>query len=186
MFPNNYDKACSVLHRFLDKHVRRVLQETAMYGKVHNEKAVEERQAGPSQRYIFMTEVAKKIRDPIKLRSEVTNVFFVARENVAMVTANALFYLARNPDIWSELRRAALALGDQSLTFELLRSLNVYRYVYNETLRVQGPAIMLIRTTTSDSVLPTGGGHDGKAPVFVEKGTQVSTHSHGTEWEVQC
>lgn len=174
MLPNDYDKACKRLHRFLDKHVKRALQETTSCHKTSGENASEEKPADPSQRYIFINEVAKKIRDPFMLRSEVTNVFFVARENVAMVTANALFYLARNPSLWNDLRRIAIGLGDQPLTFELVRSLNLFRYVYNETLRVQGPSVMLVRTAVNNSILPTGGGPEGNSPVFVEKGTEVS------------
>lgn len=122
-------------------------------------------QADESSRYIFIDEVAEAIRDPIAVRNEVTNVFFVARDNVAFATANTLFQLARHPHIWTELRQIALALEDQPITFELLRSLTFFRHVYNETLRVQGPAIPTSRRAMRDTILPTGGGPDGTAPM---------------------
>ncbi|KAL9625196.1 MAG: hypothetical protein Q9160_000598 [Pyrenula sp. 1 TL-2023] len=179
IFPNDFDRACQRLHQMLDRHVYRALRETSSFSSApsssEKSKAELSPENGPPQRYIFINEAAKKIRDPTKLRAEVANIFFVARDNVAMCTANALFQLARHPEIWTDLRRTSVGLGDEPLTFDLLRSrpLSLFRYVYNETLRMQGPAIHSVRKAVNNSILPTGGGSDGKAPVFVEKGTML-------------
>ena len=54
------------------------------------------------------------------------NIFLVARDNVAALTGNALFYLARHPTVWEALRKVVLSeVGAQPLTFELLKSLTL-------------------------------------------------------------
>ncbi|KAL9107770.1 MAG: hypothetical protein Q9227_007392 [Pyrenula ochraceoflavens] len=170
ILPNEFDKTFKKLRKSLDKYVQRALHHTVPENTKSPQKDLEARPG----RYLFINEAAKTIRDPVKLRYEVANIFFVARDNVSMATANALFQLARNPEIWAELRRVSLDLGDQPLTFDLLRSLTLFKYVYNETLRMQGPAVLVIRKAVQNSILPTGGGADGKAPIFVEKGTMAS------------
>ncbi|KAG8420108.1 hypothetical protein J3459_011384 [Metarhizium acridum] len=88
-------------------------------------------------------------------------------------------------DLWTELRKQAIALGDQNLSFELLRSLSRFRYTVLEALRLHGSSGRLSRTAIRDTVLPRGGGPEGCSPVFVPKGAVVSldlyAHLHDSE-----
>jgi cytochrome P450 len=118
--------------------------------------------------------MAKQIRDPIELRNQVLNVFVAARNTISTLMANTIFHLARHPHFWTELREQSLALGDQPLTFELLKSLTFFRHVLHETLRLTGPSGRLQRRAIKNTVLPVGGGADGQSPIFVEKGTVVA------------
>lgn len=93
--------------------------------------------------------------------------------------ANVLFHLARNPEVWSQLRAESLALGDVPITFEVLKSLKIFKWVINETLCLQGPSGRAQRQALCDTILPVGGGPEGKAPVFVEKGTIVALNFWG-------
>lgn len=173
--PNKYSRSCKALHRFIDVRVRRAIKKVereSSMGGIKTSPQYKE-QADPSTRYLFIDEMAKQLKDPQRISGEVQNVFFAARDNVAFATANTLFQCARNPHVWTDLRETALDLGEQPLTFELLRSLKTFRYVYNETLRFQGPPINATRTAMKNSILPTGGGPSGNAPIFVEKGTAV-------------
>ncbi|KAL9110260.1 MAG: hypothetical protein Q9227_005167 [Pyrenula ochraceoflavens] len=174
-FDFDYRRSCSNLHGFIDKFVYRALEETGAHEETSDDATNEPRldHSHQSKRYTFVNELAKQIRDPIKIRREVTNVFLVARDNVAGVTANALFHLARNPEIWTQLRRTSLQLGTQPLTFELLKSLTAFKHVVHETLRVQGPSPYILRTASKATILPTGGGLDGKSPIDVEPGTAI-------------
>lgn len=174
-FDRTLNDACTKIHAFIDTYVQRALRETASAGPGTVDKGNNsEARVDPSQRYVLINELAKKIRDPVQLRSQLLNVFLVARDNVAMVTANALFHLARNPHIWTELRQTTLEqISEQPLTFELLKSLTLFKFVFHETLRLQGPAIPINRTAIRDTILPRGGGPNGKAPIFLEKGTIV-------------
>lgn len=133
----------------------------------------------PQKKYILLHEMAKQIRDPIDLRFQIFNVFVPARDSVSILISNALFFLARKPDLWARLRKESVGLGDQPITFELLMSLQLFRYVINETLRLVGPSGHATRVAVKDTILPTGGGPDGKSPVFVEKGTIITLSVYG-------
>lgn len=148
--------SCDKVHAFVDRHVARALAETKSSDDPETEPPA-------SPRYILINEMAKQIRDPADLRFQVINAFF---------------NLARNPEVWTELRQQALALADQPLTFELLKSLTFFKYVLFESLRLQGPSGRIARTAIQDIMLPRGGGPDGTAPVFVQKGTIVALNTY--------
>lgn len=87
----------------------------------------------------------------------------------------AMFHLARHPEVWSKLCAESMAIGDEkSLTFETLKSLKFFKWVINETLRLQSPSGRAQREALRDTILPVGGGPEGKAPVFIQKGTVVA------------
>jgi cytochrome P450 monooxygenase len=121
--------------------------------------------------------MVKVIRDPVALRFEILNIFFPARDSTAIALSNTFFHLARNPEVWMELRRQSLSLGDKLLTFEVLKSLPLFRYALFEGIRLQGPSGRIARTAVRDNVLPRGGGPDGSSPVFVPKGTVVALNN---------
>lgn len=123
--------------------------------------------------------MAKEIRDPIELSYQVLGVFLPARDTTAVLLSNAIFHLARNPHLWSELRETALKIDLDKLTFESLKSLVDFRYLIHETLRLQRPSGRIQRTAVRDTILPRGGGKDGQSPVLVKKGTVVSGNVWG-------
>ena len=171
MFDKKWKEAYEKVHAFIDHRVQKALEETAQE-KISNE------QIQP-QRYVLLHEMAKEIRDPIELRFQILNVFLPARDTTSIAVANTLFHLARNPKVWSDLRSAALSLGSQPLTFEVLKSLTLFKYVLFETIRLQGPSGRVLRTALRNTVLPVGGGLSGRSPVFVEKGVVVALNLWG-------
>ena len=169
-FDKKWKSAYSKVHAFVDIHVRRALEETASNSTQSSPIDPRSNKRG----YILLNEMAKEIRDPIELRYQILNVFLPARDTTSIAVGNALFHLARNPSIWTDLRNTALALGSQPLTFELLKSLVNFKYVVFETIRLQGPAGRVFRTAIRDTILPVGGGTDGRSPLFVEQGVVVA------------
>ena len=171
MFDQKWKEAYEKVHAFIDIRVQKALEETAQE-KMSNE------QIQP-QRYVLLHEMAKEIRDPIELRFQILNVFLPARDTTSIAVANTLFHLARNPKVWTDLRSAALSLGSQPLTFEVLKSLTLFKYVLFETIRLQGPSGRVLRTALRNTIIPVGGGPSGRSPVFVEKGGIVALHLWG-------
>jgi cytochrome P450 len=167
-FDRQWKRAYDKLHSYIDVHVKRALELTS---PKNLQKAEDEEK---QTRYILLHEMAKQIRDPVELRFQILNVFIAARATTSTLMANMLFHLARHPKIWAELREQSLALGDQPLTFELLKTLTFFRHVIHETLRLTGPSGRAQRKAIRNTILPVGGGTDGKAPVFVEKGTVIA------------
>ncbi|KAG6040619.1 hypothetical protein E4U41_007683 [Claviceps citrina] len=182
LFDTSFGENVNKVHAFVDGQVSRALSAA----DPRNARAKERAKDLGSQRYVLLDEAAKQIRDPLELRYEMMNVFLPAFESISVVLSNALFHMARNPGIWMDLRRQAMALGEEPLTFELLKSLSAFRYVMLESLRLHGSSGRLQRTATRDTVLPRGGGPDGLSPVFVPKGSQVSLDlsSHLNDKEV--
>ncbi|MCJ1315086.1 hypothetical protein MMC15_000402 [Xylographa vitiligo] len=120
--------------------------------------------------------MAKQIRDPTELRYQIIAVFLPARDTTSILVNNALSYLARNLHVWMELRKIALSVDPETLTFETLKSLTEFRNVLWETMRPQGPSGRVVRYTKRDIVLPRGGGKDGQSPILVKEGTSVDSN----------
>lgn len=173
-FDTSWKEACDRVHAWIDIHVQRALEETSDESGLDKDT-----KAKPQSRYILLHEMAKQIRDPIDLRFQILNVFVPGRDTTSILVANILFHLARNPEIWTQLRAESMALGETPLTFEVLKSLKLFQYVIDETLRLQGPSGRVPRKAIRDTILPVGGGPEGKAPIFVKKGTIVSPNLSG-------
>ena len=173
-FDKKWKSAYGKVHAFIDIHVKRALEETASDSTESFSRDSRSNKRDSAQRYILLYEMAKEIRDPIELRYQILNVFLPARDTTSIAVGNALFHLARNPSVWMDLRNTALALGSQPLTFELLKSLVNFKHVVFETIRLQGPSGRVFRIATCDTILPVGGGADGRSPLFVEQGVVVA------------
>lgn len=96
-----------------------------------------------------------------------------------------MFQLARHPHIWEELRSEVLAIDSQTLTFEILKSLKTIRAIINETLRLHLPASRVTRTALRDTVLPVGGGPNGRSPLFMPKGQNIEVDLYTLQHDPQ-
>lgn len=175
-----FERNVNLVHSFVDAQVARALEQNrnAMSSErgekkqaLDNDDADGDRAA--RERYILLDELAKLAPDPIMLRHETLHVFLPAFLSISNIFSAVLFHLARSPDVWAELRTEALALGDEPLTFERLKSLHSFRDVFFEGLRVHGSSGRISRTAIRDTVIPRGGGPDGMSPVLVPKGRRI-------------
>lgn len=171
MFDKSWKENYTKVHAFVDRNVELAI---ARINSKASETSGDEEKTSARKRYTLADEMAKVIPDPVALRFQLLNVFMPARDGTAILMSNTIFFLARNPSIWAELHKQALALGDNPLTLQTLKSLTYFRYTLQETLRIQGPYAGMRNVANRDTVLPRGGGPDGSAPIFVPKGTKVS------------
>ena len=162
----SWKKDYGKIHAYVDREATRALNEL--------EVSDGEKPSDKPGRYVLVDEMAKQIKDPIALRSSLLHAWLPATDSTSRAVANSLFYIARNPEMWADLRQRSLALGDTPLTFETLKSLHYFRYTMFEGIRMNGPAGRIQRIAIRDTVLPRGGGPDGSAPTFVPKGTMVT------------
>ncbi|EPE26532.1 Cytochrome P450 [Glarea lozoyensis ATCC 20868] len=175
IFDKSWSSAYKQLYAFIDAHVNRALE---LVSSPQSDKNSTDPVENSSEKYILLYEMAKEIRDPIRLRFELINVFLPSRDTTAALLANTLFQLARHPEYWKQLRKTALSLpfdptDHKQLSFSTLKSLTPFRYVIQETFRTIGPVGRVFRAARKDTMLPRGGGPDGKSPVFVAKGTTI-------------
>ncbi|KAG5947202.1 hypothetical protein E4U53_006452 [Claviceps sorghi] len=165
-----FERNVGIVHAFIDRQVERALRQS-------RDKTLDDDKGGNDnaarERYVLLDELVKAVSDPVVLRHETLHVFMPSFMSISNIFSSVLFHLARRPDIWTELRAEALALGDEPLSFERIRSLHSFRNVFFEGLRVHGASGRLSRTAVRDTVLPRGGGPDGMSPVLVPRGTRV-------------
>lgn len=157
-----YPRTVAEVHGFVDEQIRLALGEPSTT-------ADEEK-----DRYVLLEQLAKQIKDPLTLRYECLNIFAGGRDGMAVIVTNALFLLARQPQLWRELREAALPVDEEGLLDFDSKALRPFRNIIYETIRSTGPSATVNRTAFRDTMLPKGGGPDGESPVFVRKGDQIS------------
>ena len=150
------------------------------------EKALAEKQKGlwvedenqEKKRYTFLHSLltATPPPTPLKIRSELLNILLAGRETTSAFLSNLFFTLSKNPDIFSRLQHEiSTHLPDDSPpTYEQLKEMKYLRAVLNESLSLHPIVPENARIAQTDTILPTGGGEDGKSPVFVKKG-QIAT-----------
>lgn len=131
--------------------------------------------------YIFLYELVKRTRNPVEIRDELLNILIAGRATTAALLLAALMELAQNPEIWRKLRSEVFMYFGKgetleeidSITFESLKKCTYLKWVVNETLRLWPPVPLNLREAVKDTTLPAGGGLNGKAPVFIPKGTII-------------
>ncbi|TGO27863.1 hypothetical protein BPAE_0035g00060 [Botrytis paeoniae] len=169
-----WKKAFRKVHAYIDKHVSRVLE-----SQKSAENREEEDKNTTQKQYILLNEMAKETQDPVDLRYQPFHVFIPAHDATGIAFSDVFFYLARDAGRWDKLWREVLtATTGQTLSFEVLKSMKYLRYVFNESLRLHPTADFLRRVCHKDTILPLGGGPDGKAPFLVKKGSNITCDIH--------
>ncbi|KAH8674572.1 cytochrome P450 [Tricladium varicosporioides] len=131
------------------------------------------------KKYVLLEELAKEIRDPVELRDQVMHIFLAGRDTTAATLGWTLALLARHPEETAKLRASILEhFGTEKspkteLTFSSMKACKELTYVLYETLRLFPTVAMNARVALRDTILPTGGGSDGKQPIAVMKGETV-------------
>ena len=156
----------SEVHSYVDKYIEQALERKSTEPASNQE--------SPNKTYVLAQEMADEVPNRTELRHQLLNVFFPARDTIAIVASTVFFYLARHPTVYTKLRAEVLAMGpDAPLTFETLKAQPYLRYVFQEALRLQHPAPTIIRTVLRPSTLPVGGGPDGMASISLDRGDEV-------------
>ncbi|KAK2595477.1 hypothetical protein QQS21_006817 [Conoideocrella luteorostrata] len=134
-----------------------------------------------SDHYIFLHALAEQTQDPTELRSQLLNILLAGRDTTASLLGWFFHTMAdeRYQPIYKRLRKIILdEFGTYSnpreITFEKMKACQYLQWCINEALRLYPVVPMNVRTALTDTTLPTGGGPDGKSPVYVPKGTDVA------------
>ena len=76
--------------------------------------------------------MVRQVQDPVVLRGQILAVFVPSNDTTSILISNAFYALARHPEIYAKLREKVLALGDEELNFERLRSIQYLTWILNE------------------------------------------------------
>ncbi|MCJ1384064.1 hypothetical protein MMC17_007180 [Xylographa soralifera] len=141
-----FRKACNNVHSFADQIIDRNLSRSS------------------EKRRVFLDVVAESTADRSALKS------------TACLLVWTFFLLVRHPKalekLQEEINRSCSDLA--SLTRSDLRDMGYLQNVLKETLRLYPSVTINTRTPNKATVLPTGGGPDWTAPVFIPKGSTVA------------
>ncbi|KAK2055054.1 cytochrome P450 [Colletotrichum caudatum] len=160
----------AAIHGFCDRYIGRARDEllaaAADEGKADK--------ADPERGYVFLNEVMGQPGvTPEYVRAQLLSMILAGRDTTAS-TLSALFWiLARDGAVMGRLRREVDELRGRRPSWEEMKDMKYLNMVLKEILRLHPAVVSMSRCTARDTSLPVGGGPDGKAPVFVPKGTMV-------------
>ena len=108
-------------------------------------------------RFIFLEELVKSTKDPIKLENEIIGVFAAARGTTAAFLALTIYFLARNPQVLDKLRAAVVSqfgLTSKGITLKGLEASEYLGMVTKESLLMAAVTPTISRTSLVDTTLP--------------------------------
>ncbi|KAI1653485.1 cytochrome P450 monooxygenase [Daldinia decipiens] len=154
-------KACNVIHRFVDCVIHKALITGA-----------DKEQSG---RPPFLRNIAQYYPGRDTLRGHTISILTAGRDTTATFLSWTFFHLVRHPSIMAKLQ---LEISQVDETIAPLTRADLLRFTYlqnimKEVLRLHPPLPLISRTALRDTVLPAGGGSDGKSPILVPKGMSV-------------
>lgn len=120
-----FKRLCHNIHAYLDKFAQKALQ-LQQSGKQTSFES--------GNKYIFMEEITRSIKDPVRLRSELLNILLAGRDTTASLLSICFHQLVRNKDVCERLRREVMdTVGDRKPTYEDIKSMKYLRNVLNES-----------------------------------------------------
>ncbi|KAL2816742.1 cytochrome P450 [Aspergillus granulosus] len=171
MFLNRDPKAVEsnrICHQMVEQFVDKAMR---VREKHDEEKGADETE---SRRYLFLNGLAQQTSDRTRIRDELMNVLLAGRDTTASLLSNMFFMLAKHQRVWAKLQEEIATLDGRAPTYEELRNMKYLKYCLNEALRLFPVVPLNSRTAIKDTIIPVGGGPDGRSPVFVPKGTAVA------------
>ena len=147
------------------------------------------------RKYPFVIELYKDLQDFWLVRDQLVNVLIAGRDTTACLMSWAFFLLVRHPNTLDKLRSEIhqVTEGSPELTRARIKRMKYLRCVLNESKFTSKSAFKLslliliilsaqrlypqlpmnVRVAAKTTVIPSGGGPDGKSPVLIPQGTGV-------------
>ena len=132
--------------------------------------------AGEKSDYLFLQELFEHTDNHLKIRHELLSLLLAGRDTTASLLTNLWWEISRHPEVWKELQSEIAFLGNRAPTYDELKAMKYLNVVVKEALRLYPVLPANSRQAIEDTVLPTGGGPDGKSPILVKKGWILHWH----------
>ncbi|KAI9042411.1 longevity assurance proteins LAG1/LAC1 [Aspergillus affinis] len=127
------------------------------------------------KRHTFIIDLYKELQDPVLVRDQLVHVLIAGRDTTACLISWTFFLLVRHPNVLARLRDEIHLVtgGDSRLNRVRISQMKYLRCVINECQRLYPQLPTNVRVAARTTVIPHGGGPDGKSPVLIPKGTGV-------------
>jgi len=129
------------------------------------------------RKYDLLDSLMEQTRDEKELRSQTLGVLFASRDTTSSLVLWTILLLGQHPEIYRKLQTIIVERFQQPLgsilDFAELKDCRYLQYVLFESMRLYQSVPLNSRVAVRDTVLPTGGGVDGKKPIAIKKGQQV-------------
>ncbi|EXL99310.1 cytochrome P450 [Fusarium oxysporum II5] len=120
-----------------------------------------------------------------EVREQVLGLLAARRDTTASLMSWKWYCLLRNPRVFAKLRSEIISTFGCSpdgpsvtMTFASLKECTYLQHVLSETLRLHSVVPFNSRRALRDTILPMGGGPDGKSPIFIPEETEVNFSTH--------
>lgn len=181
-----------ICREYADKYVEKALEYRRNYMKSVEGGATDQPSVdGGDSRRTFLRELALATDDREKLRDELLSLLLAGRDTTASLIGSLLFSLAKKPECWEKVRsEIEETLHGDIPSYEQLRNFKYVKYCVNESkycdilrphqvltciiaLRLYPPVPNNAKIAIRDTVLPRGGGPEGRDPIIVPKDAPV-------------
>ncbi|KAK5050945.1 hypothetical protein LTR84_003504 [Exophiala bonariae] len=158
--PSRFRKACKNVHRYVERYIK--------------ERELADHKADGDE-YGFIDQVSQESRNTTELRDQILNVLLAGRDTTACCLSWTFWLLVRHPEVMSKLRQEIVVgmKGFETPTREAIRKMPFLSCVIKESLRLYPPVPLNQRQAKKTTLLPTGGGPDGRHPILVREGEMV-------------
>jgi len=169
--------ACYKIKCYTDEYIRRAVAH-AEAADMRDKKDKDERKFG------LISDLIGSYTDKVALRNQVLQLLVAGRDTTAATLTWAFILLEAHQEVFNHLSKIVVStFGTENaplapVTHENLRSCAYLQYVVLEVFRLYPTGPLNARKAFVDTVLPTGGGVDGKSPVAVQKGTSVAFNTY--------
>jgi len=162
--------ACLIPNRRLDEAVRTTRSYISHYMR-RAMAEVELKKDSRERAYVFFDEMVKLGVDDEYLRDQLLSIITAGRDTTAQAVTSCFYFLARDKAAVDKCRAEIAAVGVEHPTWEQLKNMKYLNNVVKEALRLLTPVATNSRASLRETVLPRGGGRDGRSPLLLPKGT---------------
>ena len=184
--------ACYKVQSYVDNYIREATAhaEEAAKGSHNGEKGAAARVVdleavdSDDRRYGLISELVGSYPDKVALRNQVMQLLVAGRDTTAATLTWAFILLEAHPTKFDRLQSEIIEhFGTESnprrpVTFDNLKSCAYLQWVVSEVIRLYPTGPLNARKASVNTVLPTGGGIDGKSPVAVKAGSTVAYNTY--------
>ncbi|KAJ5281722.1 cytochrome P450 [Penicillium angulare] len=153
------------IHSFIDESIEQASQCFEEQSKMSP--------AGVNESQTVFDKLLCQGRSKEDIKYDILNLLSAGKDSIASFLSSTWYVICQRPDVCDNLRAEIGGLKGQRPTLEGLFKLPYLRMVLQEVLRLYPPVAANQRTAEVDTILPRGGGADGKSPLHVPRGASV-------------